>query len=726
MDFKGSAFDGVKGQSPLPLTYLPLLPIWLLVVLAVLCLLATAAGAIRHARGWMLRGLAFLLLLVWLSGPSLVRARSEGLGDIGLLVVDHSASMRIGDRAALAERARAGLLAAAARLPGLELRTLDVPEAGHDGTRLFAAVQAAQASIPADRFAGVIAVTDGIVSDPPVAAPPGSSAVPLQVLIPARGEQVDRRLRLIEAPGFGIVHQSANIRAVVEDLGPVPAGDADRVVEVTVERDGAAVETRRVHPGEAFGLDVPIAHAGPTVVSLRAAALAGEVSTLNNQAVVSLQGVRDRLRVLLVSGEPNQGERSWRRLLRADPAIDLVHFTILRRPDQVDPTPISELALIPFPMQELFEDKIGLFDLIVLDRFADQDVLPRAYLARIADYVRGGGGLLLTAGPEFAGPESLDHTPLADVLPAHAAGSTSEGEFRPALTPLGLLHPVTQDLPGGPADAAAMPGWGPWFRSIDVLPPDAPGSGGGSAPQLLMQTGKGAGGGESGRPLLLLDRVAQGRVAMLLSDQAWLWSRRLDGGGPEAELARRVAHWLMAEPQLEEEQLHATIGGGELRVERRSVLQGGALPAVTVTSPEGATSRVVLQSAGSGVASGRAAVGGGEQAGAWRVSDGTRVAFAVQGMEDPAEYADLRASASVLGGAAAASGGGVHWLGRDGVPALRRVEVGAAASGDGWVGLARRHARRRTGAAAVALLPPWLALSLIGGAMVLAWRREMA
>ncbi len=673
----------------------------------------------RRARGWVLRGLAFLLLLVWLSGPSVVRVRSEGLGDIGLLVVDDSASMRVGDRAVLAERAREGLLAAAARLPGLSLRTLDVPEAGHDGTRLFAAIEAARASIPADRLAGVIAVTDGIVSDPPSGAP----AEPLQVLIPAQGEQTDRRLRLIEAPGFGIVHQSANIRAVVEDFGPVPPGDGDSLVAVTVERDGAAVETRQVHPGETFGLDVPIGHAGPTVVSLRAAPLAGEVSMLNNQAVVSLQGVRERLRVLLVSGEPNQGERSWRRLLRADPAIDLVHFTILRRPDQVDPTPISELALIPFPMQELFEDKITLFDLIVLDRFADQDVLPRAYLARIADYVRGGGGLLLTAGPEFAGPESLDHTPLADVLPAHAAGSTSEGEFRPTLTPLGELHPVTHDLPGGPAAPGAMPAWGPWFRSIDVLP-EVPAGSAAPAPQLLMQTGKSA--GESGRPLLLLDRVGEGRVAMLLSDQAWLWSRRLDGGGPEAELARRVAHWLMAEPQLEEEQLRAGISDGQLRVERRSVLQGASLPAVTVTSPGGATSRVVLRSTAPGEAQGREAVDAREPAGAWRVSDGTHVAFAVQGMDDPAEYADLRASASVLGAAAVASGGGVHWLGRDGVPALRRVEVGAAASGDGWIGLRRRHARRQTGAAAVTLLPPWLALPLIGGVMVLAWRREMA
>ena len=102
------------------------------------------------------------------------------------------------------------------------------------------------------------------------------------------------------------------------------------------------------------------------------------------------------------------------------------------------------------------------------------------------------------------------------------------------------------------------------------------------------------------------------------------------------------------------------------------------------------------------------------------------MAFAVQGMDDPTEYADLRATAGVLGGLAAASGGGVHWLERNGVPELRRVEAAAAASGDGWIGLRRRHAGLRTGAGSVSLLPPWLALPLIGGAMVLAWRREMA
>ena len=336
------------------------------------------------------------------------------------------------------------------------------------------------------------------------------------------------------------------------------------------------------------GIEIPITRAGPTVVEMTADTLPGEVSTLNNRAVVEINGVRDRLRVLLVSGEPHAGERTWRRLLKSDPAVDLVHFTILRPPEKDDLTPLNELALIAFPVRELFQVKIREFDLIILDRFQNRGILLPHYLRNIADYVREGGALLVSVGPEFSGPTSVALSPLGGVLPAWPASADAvvEGAFRPQVTPLGTRHPVTAGLAGWRAQGE--PGWGPWYRRIE------PGEPHGAA--LL--------GGPGGEPLLLLDHVGEGRVALLLSDQIWLWSRGHQGGGPQAELLRRVAHWLMKEPELEENALTARADHGSLAIERRSTEEGPP-GEVTVTDPEGRAQKLTLAPTRPGRGSGR-------------------------------------------------------------------------------------------------------------------------
>lgn len=676
------------------LRFEPALPWWMLGALGLLCLLVLLPALVRRARGGWWRALAFVVLLGWLAGPRLVQETRDTLPDIALLVVDHSASMRIGERASLAERARVALEREAAALPGLELRAVEVPEQGHDGTRLFAAIGRALAEVPRTRLAGIVALTDGQAHDAPDAPLPA----PLHVLIPARGEETDRRLRVVEAPGFGLVDKSVTLRVAVEDLGvpPDPAAEA----RIAIRRDGEPSEIRSVPVGRPVSIEVPITHAGPTVVEVRAAPLAGEVSTLNNSAVVTINGVRDRLRVLLVSGEPHQGERTWRRLLKADPAVDLVHFTILRPPDRDDATPLNELALIAFPVRELFQVKIREFDLIILDRFQNRNILPPLYLRNIADYVRAGGGLLLSAGPEFTGATSLAPTPLGTVLPVRPA-AVVEGAFRPQVTALGARHPVTAGLPGW--HDGAPPDWGSWYRHISVTEPGR---------DALLATPDGA-------PLLLLDHVGEGRVATLLSDQIWLWSRGHQGGGPQAELLRRIAHWLMKEPALDEEALRAVIADGTLHVERRS-LQDHPAESVVVTAPSGATTPVTLAPGHPGTAS--AELPAPEQ-GVYLVSDGTRTAFAAASLDNPREYADLRATASVLGATARQSGGSTRFLG-NGIPELRRVAANRDASGSGWIGLPYRRDHVVTGLDSAPLLPAWAALPLLLVLVVLAWRRE--
>jgi hypothetical protein len=692
-------------QAIAALRFDPLLPVWLIATLGVLAALIVVLAATRRARGTILRFGAFAVLLLWLAGPRLVQETRETLPDVGLLVVDHTASMQVGDRAQLAEEARAAIAAQAAKLPDLELRTITVPEQGDAGTRLFSVIDRALADIPRSRLAGTIAITDGQIHDIPATSPGGA---PLNVLIPAKGEETDRRLRVIEAPSYGIVGKSVTLRVAIEDLGVSHRGGT---ANLTIRRDGDPPKVENVPVGVEQQIELPITRAGPTVVELSADKLPGEVSTLNNRAVVEINGVRDRLRVLLISGEPHPGERTWRRLLKADPSVDLVHFTILRPPEKDDLTPLNELALIAFPVRELFLDKIGEFDLIILDRFQNRGLLPLPYLANIAEHVRDGGALLLSVGPEFSGPASLAATPLGSVLPGAPApfNAVVDGRFRPRVTDLGQRHPVTEGLAGANPvdDPNGSPSWGSWYRHID--PSDVQG-------EVLMQA-------PDGDPLLILNRVGKGRTALLLSDQIWLWSRGHEGGGPQAELLRRVAHWLMQEPALEENALTAVVADGRLTIERRST-DPGPPGAVTVTDPDGKTQKLPLTE----TAPGRATTGlAATTPGVWQVNDGQRTAYAAAGAANPLEIADLRATASLVGKLARASGGGVHWLGTAAspdVPELRRTEQDRGASGSSWVGLERRHDHLVTGIAALALLPSWLALPLMLGLMVGAWRRE--
>ena len=677
----------------------PLLPVWLLVLLGAASLAVVGLGLLRGAKGALWRLGAFSVLLIWLTGPRLVQESRTALRDIGLLVVDRSASMQVGDRERLAEAARQAIQAQAASMPDLELRTVTVPEAGNAGTRLFDAIDRALADIPRSRFAGTIAITDGQVHDTPKTAPGGA---PLNLLLTASGEQTDRRLRVIEAPGYGIVGKPVTIRLAIDDLG---VSGNHGPATLTVSRDGQPFLTESVPVGVEQRIEIPIARAGPTVIEMAASPLPGEVSQLNNRAVLEIAGVRDRLRVLLLSGEPHPGERTWRRLLKADPSVDLVHFTILRPPEKDDRTPLNELALIAFPVRELFVDKIGEFDLIILDRFQNRGLLPMPYLANIANRVRQGGALLMSVGPEFAGSASLAATPLGSVLPGGPAQTDAvvDGQFRPRVTDLGQRHPVTEDLPGANS-GTAPPQWGPWYRHIEPGPIDG---------QILLQT-------PDGDPLLALGRVGQGRTALLLSDQIWLWSRGHQGGGPQAELLRRIAHWLMQEPELEENALTARVADGRLRIERRST-EPGAPGDVTVTDPDGRRETVALHEDAPGRAS---AVRQAAVPGVWRVMQGTRSAYAAAGAADPPELADLRATATVVGPLARDSGGGVHWLGKSGMPELRLTEEDSVAWGSSRVVLQRRHDHVVTGIAALDLLPGWFSLPLVLGLMLLAWRRE--
>jgi hypothetical protein len=456
-----------------------------------------------------------------------------------------------------------------------------------------------------------------------------------------------------------------------------------------------------VEIGKPGKISVPITHEGENVVEIAAAPGPHELTLANNRAVVTVTGVRDRLRVLLISGEPHAGERVWRNLLKADPSVDLIHFTILRPPYKQDNTPIDELALIPFPTRELFMEKLTGFDLVIFDRYGEQGILPPLYFQNIARYVEDGGALLMSAGPEYASATSLSRTPLSQILPVQPTGEVVTGPFKPLLTPEGQAHPVTAGLPGGGDDKTA-PTWGRWFRVIGTS----------------KISGTTVMNGPNNRPLLVLDQVGKGRVAALLSDQAWLWSRGFEGGGPDAELLRRLAHWLMKQPELEAESLSASVVNGEIQIARRTMAP--AARTVTVTTPSGKTLTTGLTKSAPGMWAGRVPA---TELGLYRLTDGALSAVAAAGPLNPREVADMRATDAILKPLADATGGSVHWL-ADGVPQVRQVDADSSAYGSNWIGLVRNNAYRVTSLTQKPLLPQWATLLILAGVLLLAWRVE--
>jgi len=685
----------------------PLLPWALLGPLLGVALLVVLVAAFRRARGVALRLLAVLVLALALMNPSLVQEKREPIKDVAVVVVDDSPSQAIGNRRVRAEQALAALTERLKAFDDLELRVVRAGDgAGEAGaineTHLFDALNRAMADVPRRRMAGAVLITDGQIHDVPENVAKLAEIGPIHTLLTGDRDEGDRRIAVVQAPSYGLVGKPVELTIRVDDMPGRQSPDA----AVTLRQDGGAPRSVRVPVGRDFRIELPVNHGGQNVLELEVEAARQELTLSNNRAAVVVNGVRDRLRVLLVSGEPHAGERTWRNLLKADPSVDLVHFTILRPPEKQDGTPIRELSLIAFPIRELFEVKLDEFDLIIFDRYRRRGVLPQMYLENIAEYVRKGGALLETSGQGYASPLSLYRTPLGSILPAAPTGQTIDRPFRPTVTETGRRHPVTAGLPGDQLEGE--PQWGRWFHQVEVTP-----NGG----AVVMQ-------GADQRPLLVLDRVGKGRVAQLASDQIWLWSRGFEGGGPQAELLRRLAHWLMKEPELEENDLRARVDGNRITVERRS-LEPDPRP-VTLTTPSDETTALTLTDDRTGRA---VATVTASAPGIYRVSDGERTALAVVGAVNPPELADVRTTGDRMAPVTEATGGGVHWIAdtadgpRPGVE-VRRTRPDREQTGGGWIGLRANGDFTVTGVIDVPLLPVGAVLALVLGAMLMAWRRE--
>jgi len=681
------------------IAFTPLVPslvLWLalaaIAVIAVLLLLGRARGA-------AVRVTALALILLALANPSFTREDREPLSSVAAVVIDKSPSQNFGERNRETAKAQEALVDSLKTIKGLEVRVVEAGQADGetDGTRLFGALSSTLSDVPVDRVAGAFLITDGRVHDIPANAAGLGFQAPVHALITGRKDERDRRIAISAAPRFGIVGQVQTITYRLDDQGV----GSDRA-KVVVRRDGEVINERTVQSGQTVNVEIDIKHAGPNIVEIEASPLDNELTLVNNRAVVAIDGVRDKLRVLLVSGEPHSGERTWRNLLKSDASVDLVHFTILRPPEKQDGTPINELSLIAFPTRELFQQKINEFQLIIFDRYARQGVLPIAYFDNIARYVRAGGAVLVSAGPDYASTTSIWRTPLDSVLPAEPVGVT-EKPFYAHLSDAGKRHPVTRGLDGS---ASEPPHWSRFFRTVETR--------NATSPPVMT--------GADGKPLLLLSRFGEGRVALLLSDHIWLWARGYEGGGPHLDLLRRMSHWLMKQPDLDEEALRLQVQGKDLVVLRQTMAD--SVTPVTVTSPSGATRELTLSASEPGTW--RSTIPANEL-GLWQATDGTLNALINVGPTNPKEFSEVTSTTEMLKPLTQATGGDARRV-VDGssikLPRIVPVRASGVFRGDGWMGVKMRDASVVKGVGVLPMFAGLIGLLLLLGAFAATWLRE--
>lgn len=669
----------------------PLVPMPLLIAAAVVVI----AGLLLALRGGLsgawLRTLAGLVVIAALAGPSLQQEERRALDDIVVLVVDESASQTLAERAGVTAQTASDLEASLSARAGVQVVRVAVPDGDGDaGTQLMRVLKDTLAELPKARIAGAFLLSDGRLHD--LEHAPDLPA-PLHLLLTGESSDWDRRLSVRNAPAFAILGEPVTLTLKIEDMGAAPQSSGFAPLDISV--DGEPPQRFEVPIGSEIDLPLTLPHGGRNVVQFTVPEAAGELTTRNNTALVQMNGVRDRLRVLLVSGEPHPGGRTWRNLLKSDSSVDLVHFTILRPPEKQDGVPVGELSLIAFPTRELFLEKIEDFDLIIFDRYKRRGILPSIYLDNVVRYVEEGGAVLIAAGPDFASADSIFRSPLSRILPATPSARVIEEGFRPKVSDLGARHPVTAGLP----DAQD---WGRWLRQIEV---DA-----GEGDVLMTGVGE--------RPLLVLDRVEQGRVALLASDHAWLWSRGFEGGGPQLELLRRLAHWMMGEPDLEEDALMAEATGQSMRIIRRT-LEDSAGP-VTVTAPDGSSVELELTQTEPGRFETRY---DGAQIGLYRLADAAMETVIGLGPSAPREFEQTIATSTLLEPLVETTRGGVLRV-EEGLPSIRSVRVGRPAAGRGWLGITPRGAYETLSVRQTALLPAWLVLLLVSGLILAAWLRE--
>ncbi len=655
--------------------------------------------------GMIARALAFSVFMAVMLNPSILKEDRKYVKDVAVIVVDNSPSQKIGKRA---ERTRVALESISKQIKDMnmfDLRIIHAPNGDEltNKTELFKLLDQRLKDVPKKQRAGVVFITDGQIHDVPVNKEHYDDYGPVHNLLSGQKNEKDRQIIITNAPAYGLVGKDVTVKYRVEDTKNINEEYAD----ITLTLHDGTYQTFKVPVNKEQEILLPLNHPSQNIYTLEVNTIKGEITTANNKSAIIINGVRDRLKVLLVSGIPHTGERTWRDLLTSDPGVDLVHFTILREPQKFDYTPKNEMSLIAFPFRELFEVKLYDFDLIIFDRYRVNNILPRHYFNNIARYVREGGAFLEASGPAFATRRSVGNTAIGDILPGKATGRILEKSFTPQLSELGMNHPVTKNLiwNNSISEKGKEPPWGPWMRTV-ILDPVR-------GDQLMTSV--------NDWPLLLLDRVGKGRVAQISSDHIWMWSRGYKNGGPHAELLRRIVHWLMKEPELDERALDITIHKSDITVRKQNHKKVSE-ESLAITLPSGEYIAAKLKDNGQSSLEYKHHA---DQLGIYSFEDINKERkFAVIGEVNPPELRGIKTTAEKLMPLVKKSKGTTIWLDKAPKPKVKASKNSRHYGGSNWLSFKLNNDHTVTSVKGISILPKWAMMIMLISALLLLWFRE--
>ena len=673
------------------LNFYPLININFLIALMILSLIVIFIGFKLKAPGNIFRAILLFLIILSISNPTIISENRENIPDTVAVVLDLSPSQNINNRKDIAQKTYNNIKNELEKINNLDVRLKTIN--GERGSKIFEPLNSMIGDVPAERLAGAIIITDGQISDTPALLDNFNFKSPINVLLTGNKEEKDRRLIIESSPRFGIVGEEINIDIKVEDIS---ASNTNALVSINMNDE--IEQSRSIPIGEIVTITMPLERAGITSLNIEVEAGKEELTLQNNKAVVEINAIRERLKVMLVSGEPNMGLRSWRNLLNSDPSVDLIHFTILRPPNKQDLTPVGELSLIPFPSRELFQANLNDFDLIIFDQYHLRGILPQFYLKNVVEYVVNGGALLDASGPSYAGPYSLSLSPLQNILPTEPTGDVVLQEFIPIMTDYGERHPVTADLKDNTSN-----NWGPWYRMVEGIT---------VAGDVLLE-------GPESRPLLVLNRVGQGRVAQILSDQSWVWTKPGSNKGPQADLLRRLVHWLMKEPELEENELSARMDDNTILITKNSLILDNK-PIISI-SPDNTKTEIILEDIGKGKQIGKILS---PQEGIWKFSSGNSKISLIVGNSNSSEYLDVRTTANIVKPIVEFTSGSINWVNNENLPKIRHLPKSKLAENNNHIKLVKNEKYFVKSLQQSTLTPWYLVLILSLTLLFLSWYRE--
>tara|TARA_B100000214_G_scaffold322259_1_gene258144 strand:- start:3573 stop:5609 length:2037 start_codon:yes stop_codon:yes gene_type:complete len=673
------------------LNFYPLININFLIALMVLSLIVIFIGFKLKAPGNIFRAMLLCLIILSISNPTIISENRENIPDTVAVVLDLSPSQDINNRKDIAQKTYNNIKNELEKINNLDVRLKTIN--GERGSKIFEPLNSMIGDVPAERLAGAIIITDGQISDSPTLLDNFNFKSPINVLLTGNKEEKDRRLIIESSPRFGIVGEEINIDIKVEDIS---ASSPNALVSINMNDE--IEQSRSIPIGEIVTITMPLERAGITSLNIEVEAGKEELTLQNNKAVVEINAIRERLKVMLVSGEPNMGLRSWRNLLNSDPSVDLIHFTILRPPNKQDLTPVGELSLIPFPSRELFQANLNDFDLIIFDQYHLRGILPQFYLKNVVEYVVNGGALLDASGPSYAGPYSLSLSPLQNILPTEPTGDVVLQEFIPIMTNYGERHPVTANLKDNISN-----NWGPWYRMVEGIT---------IAGDVLLE-------GPEARPLLVLNRVGQGRVAQILSDQSWVWTKPGSNKGPQADLLRRLVHWLMKEPELEENELSARIDNNTILITKNSLTLDNK-PIISI-SPDNTKKEIILEDIGKGKQIGKILS---PQEGTWKFSSGNSKITLIVGNSNASEYLDVRTTDNIVEPIVEFTSGSINWVNNENLPKIRHLPKSKLVENNDHIKLVKNEKYFVKSLQQSTLTPWYLILVLSLFLLFLAWYRE--